>query len=362
MAFNTEEGLGRGLHEEKEGKGKIMEQKIGSEGTPTSKALEYAQVAQAEIARPGTNRQRRADLQDDLRQLERAHFVVVNGLNHYYQDEGPRDGETIIFVHGWDCSSFWWHSTVRALNAAGYRTINYDLRGHGFTDDPSDDDYTVLTMAQDLRALTSLLQLEKFHLLSFSIGSLVATAYTAQHPESVASLAFFNYGLFEYNTRIEQVGPKLLATIFSKVLRRFKAWRPVYAYVRLTLVKNPVSRRDIQYGMLSLQDTSPRAALHAARSAMSKEVLSQLPTWAASLKMPALLVAGSDDKVISRKSSDKLAAILPNCTYFVMPHCGHLILGELPDQVAALLKLHLERAKITELKVAEAVASYATKA
>src|SRR5690349_16307499 len=100
----------------------MIEQKVGVEGTPTAKALEYVALAQAEIERPGTNRQRRADLQDDLRKLEQAHFAVLNGINQYYLDEGPRNSEVVIFVHGWDCSSFWWHSTVRALNAAGYRT------------------------------------------------------------------------------------------------------------------------------------------------------------------------------------------------------------------------------------------------
>jgi pimeloyl-ACP methyl ester carboxylesterase len=324
----------------------MAKQKVGCEGTPTAKALEYAALAQAEIERPGTNRQRQADLQEDLSKLAQAHFVVLNGVNHYYLDEGPRDGETVVLVHGWDCSSFWWHSTTRALNAAGYRTINYDFRGHGFTDDPATDNYSIFTLAEDLQALAEHLKLEKFHLLSFSVGSLVATAYGAQHPDKVASISFFNYGLFGYNPKVEQVGPKALATVFSKVLRRVNSWRFVYGYVRLSLVKNPVSRRDIQYGMLSLKDTSPRAAYHAARSCMSNEVLSQLPEWAASLKMPTLLVAGSHDKVISLKSSRKLADVLPNCTYFIMPHCGHLILGELPEQVAGLIKMHLRAAAI----------------
>ncbi len=332
--------------------GKAMTQvKVGCEGTPTAKALEYAELAQAEIEQAGTNRQRRADLTQDLAKLEQAHFVVLNGVNHYFMDEGPRHGEVIVFVHGWDCSSYWWHSTVQALTEAGYRTINYDFRGHGFTDDPQKDEYSVPKMAEDLRALALHLNLTKFHLLSFSVGSLVATAYAAKYSESVASLAFFNYGLFRYNPKIEQVGPKLLSTVFSKVLRKVKSWRFVYGYVRLTLVKNPVSRRDIEYGLLSLKDTSPRASLHAARSAMSREVLDDLPKWAASLNMPALLVAGSHDKVITLKSSKALADLLPNCTYFVMPHCGHLILGELPDQVAALLKMHLERAQIAQTSV-----------
>ena len=314
---------------------------VGIEGRPTVKAVEYASLCRAELEKADATR--RAELEEDLNKLAQAHFVVLNEVNHYYLDEGPSDGPVIVLVHGWDCSSFWWHSVTAALNAAGYRTINYDLRGHGFTDDPVGDQYSVGTMADDLAALATHLKLPKFHLFAFSVGALVATAYAAGQPERVSSLAFFNYGLFQYSPAVERVGPRALSFIFTRLLKRVKAWQPVYGYVRLTLVKNPVSRRDIQYGMLSLRDISSRAAYGSAHSAMSKEVLEALPGWVASLKMPALLVAGSHDKVISRPSADRLAAALPDCTYFVMPHCGHLILGELPDQVATLLKLHLER-------------------
>ncbi|HEX2916631.1 MAG TPA: alpha/beta hydrolase [Chloroflexia bacterium] len=318
-----------------------VEQKPG--GTPTAKALDYEAACRAELALPSTGKQRRSELEEDLGKLKQARFIVLNGVNHFVLDEGPQDGPPVVLVHGWDCSSFWWHSVTRALNAAGYRTLNYDLRGHGFTDDPVEDAYSVEQMAQDLAALVEHFKLEKFHLIAFSVGALVASAYAPMAAQKVVSLAFFNFGLFQYNPRLEKFGPAALGFVFSRVLKKVKAWRPVYAYVRLTLVKNPVSRRDIQYGMLSLKDTSPRAAYQAARSTMSREVLEELPGWIRSLQMPVLLVAGSHDKVISRKSAQNLAALLPNGTYYLMPHCGHLILGELPDQVVTLLKLHMER-------------------
>lgn len=314
----------------------------------TSKALDYRVALEGELAEGKTSLQRRAEIEEDLQRLDRATFVALNGVVHYYSEEGPLTGEPLIFIHGWDCSSLWWHSAVSTLAAKGYRTIAYDLRGHGFSEDPpvGHDDYSITTMVEDLRALVQRLGLKKVHLAAFSIGALVATAYAATYPESVASLAFFNYGLFEYNPKIEKVGPRLLGTIFSKVLKRVKSWRFVYYYTRLTLTKNPVGKRDILYGLLSLKDTSARAAYHNARSAFSREVLTQLPSWAKSLPMPVLLVAGSNDQVISRKSADKLAALLPNVVYFVMPKCGHLILGELPQQVSELLYLHLSRAAI----------------
>jgi len=312
----------------------------------TIKAHDYRVSLEDELATGKVTTSRQTEIQEDLHRLDTAGFVGLNGVTHFYFQQGPAEGEAIIFVHGWDCSSLWWHSATQALAAKSFRTIAYDLRGHGFTDDPpvGNDDYTIATMVKDLRALAQHLRLTKFHLAAFSIGAMVATAYAAQYPDSVASLAFFNYGLFEYNPRIEKVGPRLLSTIFSKLLKRVTWWRPVYYYTRLTLTKNPVAKRDILYGLLSLKDTSSRASYHNARSAFSREVLEQLPGWVKRLEMPVLLVAGSDDPVISRKSAEKLAAMLPNGVYFVMPHCGHLILGEFPQQVGELLYLHLSRA------------------
>lgn len=311
----------------------------------TPKAVEYRQVLEQELARPKIASARRTEIEEDLARLDKAKFVELNGVVHHYVEEGPTNGEPIIFVHGWDCSSLWWHSSTKALAAKGYRTIAYDLRGHGFSGDPinGNDDYSVDTMVADLEALAQHLELPKFHLAAFSIGALVATAYAARHSDKVASLAFFNYGLFQYNPNFERVGPRLLSTVFSKGLSRIKSWRFVYYYVRLTLTKNPVAKRDILYGLLSLHDTSARATYYNARSAFSRKILDQLPGWAKSLQMPVLLVAGSDDRVISRKSAEKLAQLLPNVVYFVMPHCGHLILGELPEQVNELLYLHLSR-------------------
>jgi pimeloyl-ACP methyl ester carboxylesterase len=283
-----------------------------------------------------------------LGKIARGQYIKINDVTHFVLDDGPRNGQPVVFVHGWDCSSFWWHNVTDDLNKIGYRTINYDLRGHGFSDDapPGQNDYSIDNMVADLEALRQHLGLEKFHLANFSLGAVVATAYAAKYPQHVISLACFNFGLFRYSPVVEKVMPRALSTIFSTVLRGVgpSSWRFVYGYVRLSLTQNPVQKRDILYGLLSLKDCSARASYNSARSIMSQPVLNALPDWARAIKAPTLLVAGSHDRVIGRKNADRLAELFPNITYFVMPKCGHLILGELPAQVTALMTLHLGKA------------------
>jgi len=329
----------------------VRKERVADISQPTAKAQDYANSLKIELNKKGLKSSRRAEIEEDLAKIASGHFELINGVTHFYLDEGPAQGEPVVFVHGWDCSSFWWHNVTADLNKLGYRTINYDLRGHGFTDDNplGDEDYRLERMVEDLEALRIKLNLDKFHLATFSLGSVIATSYAARFPERVASLVCFNFGLFRYNAQIEKVMPRALSTIFSKVLKPVgpKSWRFVYAYVRMTLTKNPVDRRDILYGLLSLKDCSFRASYNSCRSIMSKEVLGPLPEWAASITAPTLLVAGSHDRVIGRRNSDALAKVLPNVTYFVMPKCGHLVLGELPEQVTALMTMHLGRSDLT---------------
>ena len=81
-----------------------------------------------------------------------------------YLDEGPRDGEVIVMLHGNPSWSYYWRHLVLALRdpAAGkaYRCIVPDHVGMGFSDKPDDAasatpryDYTLQSRIDDLDAL-----------------------------------------------------------------------------------------------------------------------------------------------------------------------------------------------------------------
>ena len=319
-------------------------------GQPTIKAQEYVSSLKQELYKPGLKVKRRAEIEEDLAKVAHARFIKIRGVVHYVLDEGPVDGVPVILVHGWDCSSFWWHNVTPILNKMGYRTINYDFRGHGFTDDNpiGDDDYSIETMVEDIEALRIFLGLNKFHMATFSLGAVISTAYAALYPQQVLSLSCFNFGLFNFHPLTVKVMPRVLHFAFSKMLRKLdqKNWRLLYYYCRLTLAKNPIDSRDILYGMLSLKCCSPRANLNSLSSIMSKQVLDKLPKWAAAVQTPTLLVPGSHDQVIGKKIPKNLAKIMPNCTYFEMPHCGHLILAEFPGHVSSMMDMFMSRASI----------------
>lgn len=93
-----------------------------------------------------------------------ARFEVRPGIGMSYLDEGPRDGEVVVMLHGNPSWSFYWRHLVNGLKgpASGkqYRCIVPDHVGMGLSDKPDDApgavpryDYTLQSRIDDLDAL-----------------------------------------------------------------------------------------------------------------------------------------------------------------------------------------------------------------
>ncbi|KAF1712185.1 alpha/beta hydrolase [Pseudoxanthomonas kalamensis DSM 18571] len=81
-------------------------------------------------------------------------FGVRSGLSLSYLDEGPRDGEVVVMVHGNPSWSYYWRTLVAGLSDK-YRCIVPDHIGMGLSDKPDDAhyDYTLQSRVDDLEAL-----------------------------------------------------------------------------------------------------------------------------------------------------------------------------------------------------------------
>jgi pimeloyl-ACP methyl ester carboxylesterase len=310
---------------------------------PTAKYTSYrAEVAAQLAGRLGRGERRRLEHQREL--LGRARFVTLNGIVHHYQDVGPRDGEPLVLVHGWDCSALWWHHLVDPLAAAGYRVISYDLKGHGFSDSDPAGGYTVAGFSADLQALGDALGLGPQHVAAFSLGAFVALHYADAAPERVRSLTFLNFSLIPYNRLASAIIPGLLDTVFNRVLRpieRRGLWLIPYVYALLVLAKNTAPVSDVKLATLSLRCCDPEAVRVSARELARREVLEAVPAQMRRARQPTLLVAGAGDPIMLPAGGRALIAQAHDGSYLEVPKCGHLILFELPDQVAQIVRLFL---------------------
>ncbi|WP_375483515.1 alpha/beta fold hydrolase [uncultured Jatrophihabitans sp.] len=95
------------------------------------------------------------------------HGLFKNTDLHVDDTAGP--GRAVLLIHGWPLSGESWSAQVPALQGAGYRVITYDRRGFGRSDKPARG-YSYDTLAEDLNALITELDLTDLTLVGFSMG------------------------------------------------------------------------------------------------------------------------------------------------------------------------------------------------
>jgi len=114
-----------------------------------------------------------------------------------YVDEGPRDGETVLLLHGEPSWSFLYRTMIPVLAAAGLRVVAPDLVGFGRSDKPSErSDYTYARHVGWMRqALLDQLDLRGVTLFGQDWGGLVGLRLVAENPDRFARVVVANTGL-----------------------------------------------------------------------------------------------------------------------------------------------------------------------
>jgi pimeloyl-ACP methyl ester carboxylesterase len=111
-----------------------------------------------------------------------------NGLRINYVTAGA--GEPIVMLHGWMSDASMWGRLDTNPAAKTYRLVAVDLRGHGKSDKPHEEDKYGEAMAEDVVRLLDHLKLPKAHLIGYSMGAIVAGKVAATHPDRVLSLVY----------------------------------------------------------------------------------------------------------------------------------------------------------------------------
>ncbi|MEI6758181.1 MAG: alpha/beta hydrolase [Chlorobium sp.] len=302
----------------------------------TQKFALYRQELLDQQAAPDLAAARRATYELSL--MEHSRFIELNGVVHHYHDSGPRDAaETVVLIHGWDCWWMWWHHIVASLNERGVRTIAYDMRGHGWSDNDPKNHYHIDFFAHDLRDLVSKLGLGRFHIAAFSFGPFVALDYARSYPDLIKSMTFFNFGFLPNSEFIQSFATNTITFVFNGLLRKLTWWLPAYIFARLVLAKNTVMQHDILIGFKSLGLCAPEAIDQTTRHITAFETTDSVPEMVKSMAMPILFVAGDGDTIMTCENTKKLVELTHKGTYVEVPECGHLITVELPETASALI-------------------------
>ena len=112
------------------------------------------------------------------------HVEVGSGLRMHYVDEGPRDADPVLMLHGEPSWSYLYRKMIPGVVAAGFRAIAPDLIGFGRSDKPAErSDYTYLSHMDWLHAFVEAIELQRATLVCQDWGGLLGLRLVAETPD-----------------------------------------------------------------------------------------------------------------------------------------------------------------------------------
>ena len=124
------------------------------------------------------------------------HYKEINGYRVHYLDEGPRDGQVILMLHGEPTWSYLYRKMVPVLTKAGHRCIVPDLIGFGRSDKPAKmEAHTYKFHVDAIAELVKSLDLRNVTFFGQDWGGLIGLRVVAENNARFARVVIGNTGL-----------------------------------------------------------------------------------------------------------------------------------------------------------------------
>lgn len=272
---------------------------------------------------------------------------------------GPKEGETVLLLHGFPQFADSWAEVAVALAKAGYRAIAIDQRGYSAGARPETvRDYAVDDLVADVLAIAIALGLERFHLAGHDWGGIVAWSLAARYPDRLQSLSIVST-------------PHVDALLEARRTDRDQKRRSRY----ITVFRLPfhvaewlLLRRGASALKRVFKDKLPKPRLDDYVSRLSQPgVLTAGLSWYRALDLhirigrinvPTVFIWGSNDQALGRAAAEATSAHVNASYRFVELQRGsHWLLEESPEVVAEALIDHLKANAPSNVKFSPQISS-----
>lgn len=241
---------------------------------------------------------------------------LKNGLNMCYRESGAGD-RVWLFIHGNVASSRWWEKVMAEL-PAGVRAVAPDLRGCGDSDKP-DGHWSMADLGDDVYQFTQALGIRRAAVIGHSLGGSVALQLAVDHPDLISHLVVINSAPAD--------GLQLPEASYAQVEQFAKS--PDITKAALGMMM-PTAPKDQLYAQL-LDDGVKSAGAWLRNGYALRDM--NLVAQAAALKVPALVLYGKQDALVTSEMAERTQAQIPGALLEMWPEIGHSAPVEAPQQL-----------------------------
>jgi 3-oxoadipate enol-lactonase len=241
----------------------------------------------------------------------------------------------LVFLHGVGGGHAAWDDQLSYFSARGYRATAWDQPGYG--DTAAVEPYDLERIAGALRSKIEREIGEPAVLVGHSMGGFIAQETYARHPEWVRALVLcFTSSAFGGSG--SDFARQFIAARIAP-LDAGKSMRDIAAALMPTMRgarSDPEGLARAERLMAAVPPATYRKAV-ALLTTFDRRAL--LP----GIRVPTLLIAGSDDKTAPAGVMERMAARIPGAEFVTLPGCGHLGPMDQPEAFNAALLEFLQR-------------------
>lgn len=247
-------------------------------------------------------------------------WTTVDGLRIYARvgtDGGPAGARPIVLIHGYGVSSRYLEPTAEVL-APYYPVYAPDLPGSGESEPPPHA-LTLVELADFVARWMETVGIRPATLLGNSFGCQVIAELAVRRPELVVRAVLVSP---TFDPALRSL-PRLLWRLILDAFRE----RPSHVFGTVG--------DYVRFG--------PRRAIATLRIMMRDRIETKLPR----MTMPALVVRGGDDPLVSQVWAERVAELLPNCRLVVIPGAAHAVNYDAPEALTEVIGRFLTEAEDT---------------
>lgn len=238
-------------------------------------------------------------------------FAKLPDAQLHYELAGPEDAPALVFSNSLGTTLHMWDPQVEEF-AKYFRVLRYDTRGHGQSS-VTPGPYSVSQFGWDVVRLLDVLGLNRVFFCGLSVGGMTGMFLGANAPQRFHKIVLCDTAarigtIQTWNTRIEAVQKNGMNSVASGVIERW--FTPGYR------ASHPTETAGAQRMLEETNVEGYAAACGAVRDADFTQTLE-------TIRVPILVVAGTNDPVTTPADGQFLAKYIPAAKYVELP-AAHL--------------------------------------
>lgn len=229
-----------------------------------------------------------------------------------YDIAGPEDAPVVVFSHGLTMDRRTFAVQVEALSDR-YRTVTWDLPGHGESADFDGREFRFALMAECLIGILDDAGIDTATLLGVSLGSLINQYVAYHHPERVTALIDVGgLPLHKQMSAGSSIAWRMAALLGSLI--------PEKAYYRLFAKERSTDEDTRQYMEECIAEMGKRQV----RRFTNAYIVDQTEGIPAPPEQPLLIINGDEEISFVATRSEKWHEEVPHSQRVVVPEAGHI--------------------------------------